>query len=199
MTHWFSISRVCGGVLAAVGVGLSGWVPAAEVLKWEQHDGYREAELRAPSGGKPGFTLLRPEQSGVFFTNSLSYTRSEVNQNLMNGCGVAAGDYDGDGWADLYFANTEGPNGLFRNLGDWHFENATARARVEATNQASKGVVFADINGDGRLIWWRRSGRTERVFCESGDGRFTNVTAAAGLISKGAHRCRWRTWTATVT
>jgi hypothetical protein len=183
------MSRACRGLLLAGGVCLSRWVPAAEALQWQQHEGYREAELRVPSNGKPGFTLLRPEQTGLFFTNSLSYARAEANQNLMNGAGVAAGDYDGDGWSDLYFANIEGPNGLFRNLGQWRFDNTTINAGVEATNQSSKGVVFADINGDGRLdLIALGMGGPNACFLNLGDGRFTNVTAAAGLISKaGGH------------
>src|SRR6266487_3567731 len=120
-------------------------------LSWTQHEGYREAALSVPQTGRTGFTLLRPEQSGIFFTNQLSYARAEANQNLMNGCGVAAGDFDGDGNCDLYFANSEGANGLFRNTGQWRFEDATALAGVEASNQSTKGVVFADVNGDGML------------------------------------------------
>src|SRR6266542_3347351 len=122
-------------------------VACGQALKWTQHEGYREAELAVPSTGRTGFTLLRPEQSGIFFTNQLSYARAEANQNLMNGCGVAAGDFDGDGNCDLYFANSEGANGLFRNTGQWRFEDATALAGVQASNQSTKGVVFADVNG----------------------------------------------------
>src|SRR6185436_1055523 len=105
---------------------------AAE-LKWTQHAGWREAPLDVPAGGKTGFTLIRPEQTGILITNHLDYVRSEANQNLMNGCGVAAGDFDGDGRCDLYFASCEGPNGLFRNTGQWRFENVTATAGVAAT------------------------------------------------------------------
>src|SRR5881396_3430561 len=105
------------------GVALSGaaalvllaMVVHGQSLNWRQHDGYREAELAVPTTGKTGFTLLRPEETGIFFTNTLSYSRAEANQNLMNGCGVAAGDFDGDGLCDLYFARGEGSNALFRN------------------------------------------------------------------------------------
>jgi hypothetical protein len=158
-------------------------------LSWTQHEGYREAALSVPQSGRTGFTLLRPEQSGVFFTNQLSYARAEANQNLMNGCGVAAGDFDGDGNCDLYFANSEGPNGLFRNTGQWRFEDATALAGVQASNQSTKGVVFADVNGDGMLDLFAASlGGPNALFLNLGGGRFTNVTASAGLLAKaGAH------------
>ncbi len=159
-------------------------------LRWTQHDGYREAELNVGANGRSGFTLLRPEQTGVFFTNTMSYARSEANQNLINGCGVAAGDFDGDGWCDLYFANTDGANGLFRNSGQWRFSDVTAAAGVGCgTNSASKGVAFADVNGDGRLdLMVGMLGGPNAFFLNQGQGRFTNATAAAGLISKaGTH------------
>ncbi|HYV30657.1 MAG TPA: hypothetical protein VEO53_06055, partial [Candidatus Binatia bacterium] len=86
-------------------------VARGQALRWIQREGYREAELAVPSTGRTGFTLLRPEQTGILFTNRLAYARAEANQNLMNGCGVAAGDFDGDGLCDLYFAHAEGANG----------------------------------------------------------------------------------------
>jgi len=158
-------------------------------LSWTQREGYREAPLSVPPTGRTGFTLLRPEQSGLFFTNQLSYARAETNQNLMNGCGVAAGDFDGDGNCDLYFASSEGPNGLFRNTGQWRFENVTATAGVAATHQSTKGVVFADVNGDGLLdLFAAALGGPNALFLNLGGGRFNNVTASAGLLAKaGAH------------
>src|SRR6266536_5683459 len=167
-------------------------LPAAargQALKWSQREGYREAELAVPSTGRTGFTLLRPEATGIVFTNRLAYARAEANQNLMNGCGVAAGDFDGDGLCDLYFAHAEGANGLFRNTGQWRFENATVSAGVGGGNMSSTGVVFADVNGDGLLdLLVGALGGPTACFLNLGQGRFTNVTAAAGLVSKaGTH------------
>lgn len=176
---------LCG----ALGSSSATRLPAQAALAWEQRAGYREAALTVTGNAQPGFTLLRPEQTGILFTNQMSYARSEANQNLMNGCGVAAGDFDGDGRCDLYFAGTEGGNGLFRNQGDWHFANVTVRAGVGCENQASKGVVFADIDGDGRLdLLVNALGGPNACFRNLGDGRFTNVTAAAGITARaGGH------------
>lgn len=159
-------------------------------MRWEQWQGWREAELTVAAGSRSGFTLLKPEQTGLFFTNTMSYARSEANQNLINGCGVTAGDYDGDGLCDLYFANTDLPNGLFRNHGGWRFADVTAEAGVGCgTNSASKGVVLADVDGDGRLdiVVGMLSG-PNALFLNQGQGKFTNVTAAYGLSARaGAH------------
>ncbi len=162
---------------------------AAHPLAWQQHDAYRDAALTVAGTGHTGFTLLRPEQTGVFFTNNLSYARSEANQTLMNGSGVAAGDFDGDGLCDLYFASAESGNGLFRNLGGWRFADVTRAAGVAAENQSSTGVVFADIDGDGRLdLLVNALGGPNACFRNLGDGRFTNVTAASGISAKaGGH------------
>jgi hypothetical protein len=66
------------------------------------------------------------------------------------GLGVAAGDYDNDGWQDLYVSNF-GPNVLYRNRGDGTFEDATQRAGVGRGNKVGGGVAFLDIDGDGNL------------------------------------------------
>lgn len=52
--------------------------------------------LANPGPGKPGFTLMPPAQTGVQFTNTLSTAILIGNKNLLNGSGVALGDYDGD-------------------------------------------------------------------------------------------------------
>ncbi|HUO85902.1 MAG TPA: CRTAC1 family protein [Thermoanaerobaculia bacterium] len=65
------------------------------------------------------------------------------------GCGVAAGDFDGDGHVDLYVANL-GANRLLRNRGDGTFEDVTARAGVDDPRW-SASAVFLDADGDGHL------------------------------------------------
>jgi hypothetical protein len=151
-----------------------------------QRTGYREAKLPLPPRGKTGFTLLVAEQTGVHWTNHLPIDRVAERQNLMNGSGVAAGDFDGDGWCDLFFCQKFGASALYRNRGNWKFEDVTESAGVACTNQSSTGAVFADINGDGRLDLLVNSFTGPGAcFLNLGHGRFTNITQSAGLISKG--------------
>ncbi|MHC4427553.1 MAG: CRTAC1 family protein [Planctomycetota bacterium] len=65
------------------------------------------------------------------------------------GMGVAAGDFDGDGWVDLYITNF-GPNLLLRNNGDGTFEDVTARSGA-VEDRWSTSAAFVDVDGDGLL------------------------------------------------
>ena len=65
------------------------------------------------------------------------------------GVGVCIGDYDNDGWLDMYVTNF-GANVLYRNNGDGTFVDRTAAAGVEV-NDWSAGCAFADVDADGDL------------------------------------------------
>jgi len=156
--------------------------PTAE-LTWEAGAGSRSATLPAPTGATAGFKLLSLHEAGIRFTNNLSLQRAGENQNLMSGAGVAVGDVDGDGRPDIYFCNVEGPNALYRNLGNFQFEDITAAAGVACTNLASVGALFADLNGDGHLdLYVTSNGGPNAYFVNDGKGRFTDVVQSAGLV-----------------
>jgi len=123
---------------------------SAEKLSWQQRVDHRFADLQILHDRRVGFTLLSPRETGVAFTNQLSEAATLKNRVLENGSGVAAGDFDGDGLCDLYFCRLEGPNALYRNLGDWRFEDVTDKAGVACAGQYSTSAVFADLNGDGK-------------------------------------------------
>src|SRR5262245_22157763 len=102
----------------------------APALEWQNGPGYRRAALNVPTEGRPGFTMLPEAVTGIAFTNVLPQSRHLTNQVLLSGSGVAAGDMDGDGWCDLYFCGLERPNALYRNLGNWRFQEVTSEAGV---------------------------------------------------------------------
>ena len=100
------------------------------------------------------FTELTPEQTGLNFSNDITETQ---HTNIMtyeyayNGAGVAAGDVNNDGLADLYFSGNSVPNKLFVNKGNWRFEDVTAITKTAGRTDWRTGVTMADVNGDGWL------------------------------------------------
>src|SRR6185369_14343681 len=161
------------------------WSCLARGLEWQQVGELRMAKLPVPASGRTGFTLMPSALTGILFTNLLPVERGMTNLNLMNGSGVALGDYDGDGLCELYLCDLGGNNKLYKNLGNWKFEDVTVRAGAACPNQTSTGAVFADVNGDGRLdLLVTSMGGPNALFLNEGNGHFTNGTVAAGLESK---------------
>lgn len=126
------------------------------------------------------------------------------------GMGVAAADYDNDGWTDL-FVTAIGPNRLFRNEGG-HFREVTDDAGVAGwENDWSTAAAFFDVDNDGDLdlyvgnyVKWSReidleidfrltglgraygapnlfTGVNSSLYRNEGDGRFTDVSATSGI------------------
>ena len=153
-------------------------------LDWESGAGFRSAKVSLPSPGRAGFSLLPATETGISFSNRLSLAQAMQNRLLENGSGVAAGDIDGDGLPDLYFCRLDGPNVLYRNLGNFKFEDITAQAGVACSNQFSTGAVFADVNGDGSLDLLVNSlGGGTRLFLNDGRGHFTE-SRESGLTNR---------------
>ena len=89
--------------------------------------------------------LYRNNGDGTF-TN---VTRKAGVGNQNWGMGVAAGDYDNDGWVDLFVCNY-GPNTLYRNNGDGSFTDVTSEARV-GDGRWAVSAAFSDYDADGWL------------------------------------------------
>lgn len=165
-----------------------GWTvhpaPGAERV-WHVEKGFRWATLAAPTGSQTGFTLLPPSQTGIHFTNELDTWKGEANRVLANGAGLAAGDFDNDGWPDLYFCSLQGSNVLYKNLGNGTFTNVTAESGVVCPGQNYRGAVFADVTGDGWLdLFVTTTGSGVMCFTNDGRGKFADATAFAGTASK---------------
>ena len=109
--------------------------------------------------------------------------------------GVAAFDYDGDGWPDIFVANgaalpslqKNGPqfyNRLFRNNHDGSFTDVTQRAGVAGSGY-SMGVAAGDFDNDGNVDLLVTGVRQNTLYRNRGDGTFEDVTDQAGLGEKG--------------
>ena len=106
------------------------------------------------SDEKSLFTQLDSTQTQVGFVNKL-VPNDKLNiidyLYFYNGGGVATGDVNGDGLADLFFVSNQGKNKLYLNKGNMKFEDISAKAGIEGMAEWKTGVTMADINGDGFL------------------------------------------------
>ncbi len=168
-----ALGRLFGELpLILICLGLSGG--GAQALDWTSTNGYRWAAVQPVGAGKVGFTLMPGRDTGVTFTNIIRESTYFTNQIYLNGSGVAAGDVDGDGLCDVYFAGLDGPNALYRNLGGWKFDEIASRAGVGCDGLWCTGVSLVDLDGDGDLdLVVNTVGQGTRLFGNDGRGNFS--------------------------
>jgi hypothetical protein len=100
------------------------------------------------------FEKITSSHSGINFNNTIAENDS-VNSmtvvNIYNGGGVGIGDFNNDGWQDIYFTGNMVPSKLYLNKGDFTFEDITDKAGVSGSGKWARGVAVIDINNDGLL------------------------------------------------
>lgn len=177
-------------------------------------DGDGQLDIFLPNGSH----FARPaEQAGAAHrlyrsTGQLAYTEVSASAGLNEfgfGMGCAAGDYDNDGFVDLFLAQY-GKNRLWHNNGDGTFAEVTEAAGV-ADERWGTSAAWADLDGDGNLdlyvvnyVEWSsgdppcftqhqtpiqiscgpigRTGQPDVLYHNSGDGAFRDVSHASGII-----------------
>jgi enediyne biosynthesis protein E4 len=96
--------------------------------------------------------LFRNRGDGTF--EDVSKRAGVDDPNHYYGLGVVVGDYDNDGWPDIYVANDAGPNYLYRNKHDGTFEetglSGGADLNGEGQEQGSMGVDMGDYENTGQ-------------------------------------------------
>ena len=140
---------------------------------WHQETGYRWRELVVPKHDV-GFTPMASRTTGIDFQNFVSDSTLLPNRILGQGAGVALGDVDGDGLPDVFLARTQGCNALYKNLGNWHFQDITKSAGVGACDRHNTGAAFADVDGNGTLdLVLLSTNGPNAIFLNDGHGHFT--------------------------
>ncbi|MXW78587.1 MAG: VCBS repeat-containing protein [Gemmatimonadetes bacterium] len=181
-------------------------------------DGDGALDLYLVNSGRLPQLSNEPEAANALFRNEGSgrFSEQTVRAGVGDrgyGMGAAVGDYDNDGWADLYVTNF-GPNLLFHNRGEGRFADVTATADVGCPGWGTS-AAFADVDLDGDLdlfvgnyldypteepLVCRIGNSEERLYCDprkfdgqvdrlyinegrAGGWAFADRTAAFGLVS----------------
>ncbi len=137
---------------------------------------------------------LKPERSSLFHNNR-DGTFTEVSEKAgiaaakrdLFGMGVLVGDFDNDGWPDIYVASDSTPSQLFLNnrAGGFH-EEGTLRGVAYSSDgmeEAGMGVAAGDYDNDGWLdiLKTNFSDEAPNLYHNDGKAIFTDQTGAAGL------------------
>ena len=161
---------------------------------------------REDAASAPNF-MFRNRGDGTF--SQVTIQAGVAGTGLGNG--VAAADYDNDGWTDLFVTNY-GRDLLYRNNGNGTFTEVGATAGVAGAGEWSTGAAFGDYDGDGWLdLYVARylefdvddpplrgefcgyrgipvmcgpkglKGAPDVLYRNNGDGTFTDVTREAGV------------------
>lgn len=159
------------------------------------------ASEKAKSGGYTDgatqqFTKITSEVSQIEFQNLV---KDDMEYNFLNypymysGAGVAVGDIDNDGLQDVFLVSNFGANKLFKNKGNFTFEDITANSNTEDATGFSTGVTMLDINNDGWMdLYVSKAGaigddnaRRNKLFVNQQNGSFTEEAAKWGLDDPG--------------
>jgi hypothetical protein len=171
-------------------------LPSANAILGET---VKREDSTAPLGPKIRFEEIG-ERAGVRFVHSTKkfvgrHKRQVLEMFTEGGAAVAVGDYNDDGFDDLFVTNSDTgkTNHLARNNGDLTFTDVTASAGVGGGNDPDTIVgdaLWLDYDDDGRLdllvgrfgtpILYRNEGPGE-----DGNFRFTDVSEATGLTAFG--------------
>lgn len=140
----------------------------------------------------------RAAEAGVLFTARNGQEAGHLSILETLGSGVALFDFDRDGRLDVLAVGggefneepqpTGLPNGLFRQIHDWHFANNATPAGIERVPFYAHGAAIADFDNDGFRDVLITGYHGIELFQNLGDGTFQAMTAEAGLTSN-----RWST------
>lgn len=129
--------------------------PKAEVKPPDPMDGPAIESTPLPERAAvkgPRFAAVDPKGAGIDFVHQFKAPKGREAEfaGPFAGGGVALGDYDGDGHVDLCLTRQHGGAKLYRNQGDFTFEDVTAQAGITAPGWTT-ATSFVDLDGDGDL------------------------------------------------
>jgi len=145
-----------------------------------------------------------PAATDRFFHNNGNGTFSDLTDSRgflqpppCHGLGLTLADYDNDGDSDIYVANDQDPNFLFRNRGDGFFEEVALLAGVSYNDmgkeEAGMGTAFGDYDNDGQIDLTVSNFQTETntVYHNRGNNFFMDLTITTGIAEKTYNYLGW--------
>ena len=143
------------------------WLARAETVSVMEQPGFVDVSARA-------LGALESWKEQMLF--GADYWRTvldgAVGLDLYGNNGVAAGDFDNDGFDDLYVCQPAGlPNRLYRNRGDGTFEDVTVKAGVDVLDNTAS-ALFVDFDNRGLQDLLVVCGTGPLLFVNRGDGTF---------------------------
>ena len=143
-----------------------------------------------------GLELLKPENTGITFSNTIkesTYFNHYYYSQIYVGSGVAIGDINNDGLADVFFGGNQVADRLYLNKGNFQFEDITKKSKAAKNSGWTWGVTMADVNADGYLdIYVSRNGnsanpeeRRNQLYINNQDLTFTESAQKYGLADYG--------------
>ena len=132
------------------------------------------------------------KEAGINFVHSSGARTHQLPEDM--GSGAAWGDYDNDGFPDLYLVNQPGPWGqpvgsdsptsrLYHNNGDGTFTDVTDRAGVANRGGFGMGAAWGDYDNDGFLDLYVTNYGRSVLYHNNGNGTFTDVTDRAKVAN----------------
>ncbi|MGC2726717.1 MAG: CRTAC1 family protein [Candidatus Acidiferrales bacterium] len=149
--------------------------------------------------GMTGETDLLYHNRGDGAFEEVSQKAGVNDPNKYYGLGVVWGDYDNDGWPDLYVANDTGPNYLYHNNHDGTFTDMGmllgAALSSEGDAGGSMGVDFGDYDHDGRLDIFvtNFADQEDNLYHNLGAKGFDDVSWKAGVAKPSYAYVKWGT------
>lgn len=138
--------------------------------------------------GLPLFELIDPSRSGVDFGMHWDDPEKYLKEFLfLNPAGgICTGDYDGDHLPDLYITSPSGGNRLYRNLGDFKFQDVTDSAGLADPDFWGTGASFVDLDNDGDLDLFACGYQCpNKLYLNQGNGTFFDQAKELGLDYQG--------------
>jgi hypothetical protein len=157
--------------------------------------GYKGIPFELPDAMEGETDLLyRNRGDGTF--EEVSAKARVNNPDKLHGMGVAWGDYDGDGWPDLYVTNDFGRTYLYHNLHNGSFEEVGSPTGTglgaDGQSYGNMAAAFGDFDRDGKLDIFvtRADNQPASLYWNQGD-HFEDVARKAGIAGPTLAPVKW--------